>query len=1326
MTALLLMFSYVGLAQVVSGTTYSTPSVDNLPTGWSGEDGGGTSYVKLIADSHYIQTAEFEQNGFTSITIKARKFGGPSATQAQITVSWYDSDNSETVLGTIDPSNTTLSNYTINSPATSESGTGYIMIQCKGASSSKGSGVSEVTITYTEPGGTTPTTYTVTYNSNVTGVSPVVDTYAEGADVTLRSANTFTNDGFTFNEWNTQADGDGDPYDAGDVIENIQANIELYAIWEEIPTDEHWVLAELAELTANDVFVIVGNNGSNYAMSNGVSTTTAPSAISVTVTGNEITSAVAASIQWNISGDANDGYTFYPNGDSENWLYCTNTNNGVRVGTNDNKTFVIDATSGYLKHNGTSRYVGIYNSSDWRCYTSYTQANIANQTFAFYKKVTGEVLPPSITANNVNIAYDATSGEIAYTLNNGVEGGALTASTESDWLTLGEVGETVPFTCLANEATVERTATVVLTYTFGDNETVSKDVTVTQAAAPVIYTTIPALFEAATGTETSVLVTFNNWVVSGVSTNGKNVFVTDNNGNGFVIYYNTNMSSTFAAGDILSGTAVSCSLKKYNGFAELLNVDATDLTITSGGTVTVADVAMAELAGINTGALLHYDNLTCVLTTNSAGTTTYYNLTDGTTTIQVYNAIYAFGTLVEGKTYNITGVYQQYNNTKEILPRSADDIEEVVAPSITFDPNVFDFDAEQHVLQIPFTYENIEVTNYQSFTTHYYNAEGEEIQLIQGEAWYYCSVAAIINGEGYQLTGVVTANNGEARSAYMKVSALDAAGNTVYSNLVTVNQAAPVVPPTPGSWVLTSLADLTADDIFVIVGDNGDTYAMSNDNGASAPSAVSIAVVEGSLSGEPADNLKWNLEITNNGYIFYPNGDTENWLYCTNSNNGVKVGTSDANVFSLDAESGYLVHNATSRYIGIYNSQDWRCYTSTTGNIAGQTFAFYKKVEAPVTETHTLTIDGYTDDNVKNGYYLIASPVTVNPADVEGLTEGTFDLYYYDDTQDLEWINYETQNGINADFGNLVPGQGYLYAKKAMTENQTYSFNLTGVPYNGDGEIDLIAGWNLVGNPFGQEAEISMDYYAMNQDGSELTPVTASTNVAAMQGVFVYSAEAGTVMFMPAETGTNTGDDKLVLNVTGNRGNVIDRAIVRFGQGGMLPKFQLHENSTKISIAKDNKDYAVVSSETQGEMPVSFMASENGTYTFSVNVENVEMNYLHLIDNMTGADIDLIANPSYSFVAKTSDYTNRFRLVFNANNGINELSNENFAFFNGSELIVNNQGEATLQVVDILGRVINSQNINGNENISFNVKSGAYMIRLINGNDVKTQKIVVE
>lgn len=192
------------------------------------------------------------------------------------------------------------------------------------------------------------------------------------------------------------------------------------------------------------------------------------------------------------------------------------------------------------------------------------------------------------------------------------------------------------------------------------------------------YTTISDLFSAATTTETGVWVTFNNWVVSGVSTNGKNVFVTDNNKNGFVIYSNSDQSSTYAVGDILSGTAISCKLQLYNGFVEITDLDASDLTITEGGTVSEANIDMADLAGVNTGALVSYDNLTC-----SVNDSKYY-LSDGTTTLQVYGTLYNFGTLEAGKIYNIKGIYQQYSGTKEILPRSADDIvAEPAAPVVS-------------------------------------------------------------------------------------------------------------------------------------------------------------------------------------------------------------------------------------------------------------------------------------------------------------------------------------------------------------------------------------------------------------------------------------------------------------------------------------------------------------------------------------------------------------------------------------------------------------------------------------------------------------------
>ena len=172
----------------------------------------------------------------------------------------------------------------------------------------------------------------------------------------------------------------------------------------EEPSDENWVLTDLADLTEDDIFVIVGDNGDTYAMSNDGGTQSAPTAIAVTISNDKITSKVADNIKWTISGNAEDGYTFYPNEDKEKWLYTTNTNNGVRVGTNDNKIFAIEDE--YLYNTATSRYVGIYNSQDWRCYTLTKEGvfppNIVNQTFAFYKFVEPE--PIEVTISSVGYA----------------------------------------------------------------------------------------------------------------------------------------------------------------------------------------------------------------------------------------------------------------------------------------------------------------------------------------------------------------------------------------------------------------------------------------------------------------------------------------------------------------------------------------------------------------------------------------------------------------------------------------------------------------------------------------------------------------------------------------------------------------------------------------------------------------------------------------------------------------------------------------------------------------------------------------------------------
>lgn len=152
---MLLTFSIENVCgSVESGTTYKTEASTSMPDGWSASAGNGSSYLKLLSSTHYIQTDNFTPKSITKIVVKARKFGGPADAQAKITISWYDaSTKEEIVLGTISPSSTSLTDYTISGNTLKQptaNTTGYIKIQCKGASNSKGSGISAITITYEE------------------------------------------------------------------------------------------------------------------------------------------------------------------------------------------------------------------------------------------------------------------------------------------------------------------------------------------------------------------------------------------------------------------------------------------------------------------------------------------------------------------------------------------------------------------------------------------------------------------------------------------------------------------------------------------------------------------------------------------------------------------------------------------------------------------------------------------------------------------------------------------------------------------------------------------------------------------------------------------------------------------------------------------------------------------------------------------------------------------------------------------------------------------------------------------------------------------------
>ena len=383
--------------------------------------------------------------------------------------------------------------------------------------------------------------------------------------------------------------------------------------------------------------------------------------------------------------------------------------------------------------------------------------------------------------------------------------------------------------------------------------------------------------------------------------------------------------------------------------------------------------------------------------------------------------------------------------------------------------------------------------------------------------------------------------------------------------------------------------------------------------------------------------------------------------------------------------------------------------------------------------TNTLPISAYTETG---NWYLISSPLatSVAPTAVENMipanAEQGYDLFYFDQTQDLEWVTYKSSGEIDPGFtniGGIVPGKGYLYAN-----SQAVDLVFAGAPYT-ESSLNVTiknvsghrsAGWNLIGNPYSVPAEArkageNFDYYVMNGVGDDFAP--GSGYVRAMNGIMVYAQNATeTVTFTPANGDKAEDDSEMIaLNLSRENGNVLDRVVVRIGEGSALPKYVLNANNAHVSAVMNGEEYAVVNGTNAFLIPVNFNADKMGRFTLSTDIQRANMDYLHLIDNLTGEDIDLLLEGSYSFTGTPDDMNQRFmlRLRYHGFDGVEEI----FAYQNGSDIIV--AGEGTLQVFDVMGRFVSSHEINGVQTIQA-LPMGVYVLRLV-GDGVKTQKIVV-
>ena len=304
-------------------------------------------------------------------------------------------------------------------------------------------------------------------------------------------------------------------------------------------------------------------------------------------------------------------------------------------------------------------------------------------------------------------------------------------------------------------------------------------------------------------------------------------------------------------------------------------------------------------------------------------------------------------------------------------------------------------------------------------------------------------------------------------------------------------------------------------------------------------------------------------------------------------------------------------------------------------------------------------IAAYTTN--QNGWNLFAMPFKagLNPDLIDSLipsdTNTVYDLYRLKENATC-WENYK-QHESDFYIRPILGDGACLYATSVGTtlqkDGQIYPNTVEGdtAYLNKQGE-----GWNLIANPYTFKAYVNKPFLRMNAEGSALVPVANywETPLNVCEGIVVKADSVfEPVIFthtapQAPPTSGGKGGLQIALTQANSRSNtLLDNVVVTFNEGSELGKFYFGEQDANIYIPQDGEEYAIVCSDRQGEMPVCFKAKKNGEYTLTVSVPlTSHLSSLTLIDNLTGADIDLMATPSYTFSAKNDDPAARFKLVF--------------------------------------------------------------------------------
>lgn len=336
------------------------------------------------------------------------------------------------------------------------------------------------------------------------------------------------------------------------------------------------------------------------------------------------------------------------------------------------------------------------------------------------------------------------------------------------------------------------------------------------------------------------------------------------------------------------------------------------------------------------------------------------------------------------------------------------------------------------------------------------------------------------------------------------------------------------------TWEKVSLTDLTTDDVFVIVGTiSNKTYALPNTETTNQPTVVAITIsTDGNqITGDVTDNLKWNIEKSEEKYTFYPNGNKKAWLYNdTKTKLGIgSTGTNKTFKYAAISSKQYegLLNTSTNRYICIYTNKDWRAYLNN--NVTATKISYYKYTTSSTSSATTTTF------GTNSG-----KTFTFTNGTLDGFTTPTATAKKSDDNTDLSnLIEYTSSDAdiVAVDsktgeltFTNTKFGEATITAtlpKTATYQTSTDSYfvenkdnhTATSLSFNGT-DITLTEGKTDAGADFtgytateANNIDGTITYAASGDAVATVNPTTGAVTINAA----VYGTTTITATFTPAD-----------------------------------------------------------------------------------------------------------------------------------------------------------------------------------------------------------------